>query len=234
MILALNDLLSATGGCVYREVLNELRGVHELSRRLNGAVSIFGSARAAPGSRHFEMARLIAGKLAREDLSVISGGGPGIMRAALEGARAGGTQAIGFNIRLPFEPLDTRDQDISLTFNRFFTRKFAFSQCSDAYVVMPGGMGTLDELFEMLTLIQTGKLASKPVALVDRAFWRGLIAWLREQPLSAGFIHQEDIDSVGLFDDADEVVKFVIEGISAGIRARRIAHALKVTDGALP
>ena len=143
---------------MYSDIVRELKRAHEVSQKLGAAVSIFGSARVAATSPAFELAREVAYKLAVRGYAVISGGGPGIMRAALEGARAGGSPAVGFNINLPFEPLDIERHDISLTLEHFFTRKFAFCRCSDAFVVMPGGMGTLDELFEILTLMQTNKL----------------------------------------------------------------------------
>jgi len=131
------------------------------------------------------------------------------MRAAIEGAREGGGSAVGFNISLPFEPLDTTLQDISLTFDHFFTRKLAFARCSDAFVAMPGGMGTLDELFDILTLVQTGKLQARPIVLVGTDFWRGLLRWMREQLATAGLISGEEVDSICVFDDAHDVVAFL-------------------------
>jgi uncharacterized protein (TIGR00730 family) len=196
---------------MYSDIVRELKGAHEVSEKLGTAVSVFGSARVAAASPAFELAREVAYKLAVRGYAVISGGGPGIMRAALEGARAGGSPAIGFNIKLPFEPLDTERQDISLTFQHFFTRKFAFCRCSDAFVAMPGGMGTLDELFEVLTLMQTQKLESRPVALVGSDYWRGLLQWLRAQPVSSGLIGAEEIDSIALCDSAEDVVSFLAE-----------------------
>lgn len=196
---------------MYSDIVQELQGVHEVSERLGKAVSIFGSARVAVTSPVFELATQVAYKLATHGYAVISGGGPGIMRAALEGARAGGSPAIGFNIKLPFEPLNIEQQDISLTFEHFFTRKFAFSRCSDAFIVMPGGMGTLDELFEVLTLIQTQKLEARPVALVGSDFWRGLLQWLRMHPVASGLIGAEEIDSIALCDSADDVISFLGE-----------------------
>lgn len=131
------------------------------------------------------------------------------MRAAIVGAREGGGSAVGFNISLPFEPIDTAQQDMSLTFDHFFTRKLAFARCSGAFVAMPGGMGTLDELFDILTLIQTGKLQPRPIALVGTEFWNGLLKWMRDQLASTGLISGEEIDSIGVFDDAQDVVAFI-------------------------
>lgn len=196
---------------MYSGVVQELQRVHEVSEKLGAAVSIFGSARVTSASPEFELARRVAYKLAVRGYAVISGGGPGIMRAALEGARAAGSPAVGFNIKLPFEPLDTEQQDISLTFENFFTRKFGFCRCSDAFVVMPGGMGTLDELFEILTLMQTGKLESRPVALVGSSFWSGLLQWLRSHPVSSGLIGADEVDSIAVCDSADDVVTFLVK-----------------------
>lgn len=198
---------------MYSAIVQELEGVHEVSGKLGAAVSIFGSARIPADSPVFELARQVAHRLALQGYAVISGGGPGIMRAALEGARAGGSPAVGFNINLPFEPLDTKQQDISLTFEHFFTRKFAFTRCSDAFVVMPGGMGTLDELFEILTLIQTRKLEPRPIALVGSSFWRGLLQWLREEPAASGLINVHEIDSIALCDTPDDVISFLVRQI---------------------
>jgi uncharacterized protein (TIGR00730 family) len=196
---------------MYSGVVQELRAVHEVSQNLGAAVSIFGSARISSASPEFALARAVAYGLAGQGYAVISGGGPGIMRAALEGARAAGAPAVGFNIKLPFEPLDVEQQDISLTFEHFFTRKFAFCRCSDAFVVMPGGMGTLDELFEMLTLMQTGKLDPRPVALVGTNFWSGLVHWLRANPVSSGLIGVDEVDAIAICDSADDVVAFLGE-----------------------
>lgn len=199
---------------MYSTIVQELEGVHEVSGKLGAAVSIFGSARIAASSPVFKLARQVAHKLALRGYTVISGGGPGIMRAALEGARTGGAPAVGFNINLPFEPLDIEKQDISLTFDHFFTRKFAFTHCSDAFVVMPGGMGTLDELFEILTLMQTQKLERRPIALVGSSFWRGLLQWLREELAASGLISIKEIDAIALCDDADEVVSFLVRQLN--------------------
>ena len=190
---------------MYSGVVQELQEVHAVSEKLGAAV------RVTSASPEFELARHVAYKLAVRGYAVISGGGPGIMRAALEGARAAGSPAVGFNIKLPFEPLDVAQQDISLTFEHFFTRKFGFCRCSDAFVVMPGGMGTLDELFEILTLMQTGKLEPRPVALVGSSFWSGLLQWLRSHPVSSGLIGADEVDSIAVCDSAEDVVTFLVK-----------------------
>ncbi len=136
------------------------------------------------------------------------------MRAAIEGARDGGGPTVGFNINLPFEPVDVSLQDVSLTFDHFFTRKLAFARCSDAFVAMPGGMGTLDELFDILTLIQTQKLQARPIVLVGKDFWQGLLQWMRERLVTCGLISGNEVDSIGVFDDAPEVIAFLTDQLT--------------------
>lgn len=131
------------------------------------------------------------------------------MRAANEGARICGGTAIGLNISLPFEEPDLSQQDISLTFNHLFTRKVGFAHCSQAFVILPGGLGTLDELFEILALVKTQKLPPRPIALVGRSFWSGLLDWLQDEPVQKGLISQSDLVFSGVFDTAPEVIDFV-------------------------
>lgn len=194
---------------MYSAILQEIERVDEIATRLGRSVSFFGSARISEDASTFCLARQIARDLARLGYTIISGGGPGIMRAAIEGAHEAGGPTVGFNISLPFEPLDVALQDISLTFDHFFTRKLAFARCSDAFVAMPGGMGTLDELFDILTLIQTRKLKPRPVVLVGKDFWHGLLQWMREQLAPSGLIAAEEVDSIGVFDDPRDVVAFL-------------------------
>ncbi|RSZ56412.1 TIGR00730 family Rossman fold protein [Massilia atriviolacea] len=194
-----------TGYSMHTTILRELDSIEQTLGRIGPAVSIFGSARIAPGSAVYALAYDIAERLSNLGYTVISGGGPGIMRAANEGASAGASQSIGFNIALPFETLDATYQDISLVFDNFITRKLAFAKCSHAFVVMPGGMGTLDELFEMLTLIQTRKMAKVPVILVGSQFWNGLLEWMRENLESSGLINPGELGDIELLDHADAV-----------------------------
>ncbi|HEU4776397.1 MAG TPA: TIGR00730 family Rossman fold protein, partial [Telluria sp.] len=174
---------------MHATILKELDSIEQTLGCIGTAVSIFGSARIAPENEVFRLAYDIAERLSNQGYTVISGGGPGIMRAANEGASAGASLTAGFNIALPFEPLDDTYQDISLVFNNFITRKLAFAKCSRAFIVMPGGMGTLDELFEMLTLMQTRKMAKVPVILVGSQFWNGLLGWMRERLEQSGLIN---------------------------------------------
>jgi uncharacterized protein (TIGR00730 family) len=193
----------------HEKILTELENIEKFSGCLGPAVSIFGSARITSNSEIFQLTQEIAFHLSRHGYTVISGGGPGIMRAANEGGRVGGTQTVGFNIALPFEPLDTSAQDIAVVFENFITRKLAFVKCSSAFIVMPGGMGTLDELFEVLTLIQTRRMEPVPVVLVGSRFWNGLVVWMREQLEGAGLINSVELREIQLFDDAETVAAFI-------------------------
>lgn len=189
----------------------ELHRVDEVESTLGPSVSIFGSARTMRDANEYASAHKIAQLLAESGFTVISGGGPGIMRAATEGARAGGGCAVGFNISLPFEPPEIELQHISLTFDNFFTRKLAFARCSDAFVVMPGGMGTLDELFDILTLFQTQKIHSRPLVLIGTAFWSGLLTWLRETVAAQKYINATEPEEIAVFDNEQEAVDYILQ-----------------------
>jgi hypothetical protein len=173
------------------------------------AVSIFGSSRVGPGHPLYEKARTIARLFAENGFNVITGGGPGLMEAANRGAVEGGAQSVGLNIRLPMEQEPNTYANVVLDFKYFFVRKVMFVKYAHAYVVFPGGFGTLDELFEALTLIQTDRIKPFPVILVGNDYWTGLLNWLREQLLGTGKISPEDIDLIQSMDDPDEVVAAV-------------------------
>ena len=149
----------------------------------------------------------LARKLSDAGFSVISGGGPGIMEAANKGAFAGASPAVGLNIVLPHEQKANPYQDLSIKFQHFFPRKVMFVKHAVAYVVMPGGFGTLDELFESLTLVQTGKTPDRPIILVGKAFWAGLLDWIREQLLGRNLILEEDLNLIRVIDDEDEIIE---------------------------
>lgn len=168
-------------------------------------VSVFGSARTSPGDPDYELARACAARLGREGYAIVTGGGPGIMEAANRGARDADSPSIGLAIELPFEEYVNDYLDIPLRFHYFFTRKVMFVRYASAFVVFPGGFGTLDELFELAALIQTGKVHGAPVVLVRRAYWEPLLEWLRESVLSAGKVSAEDLQLLALADDEDEV-----------------------------
>lgn len=170
------------------------------------AVSIFGSARIKPDHPYYALCLDISRRLSDAGLAVISGGGPGLMEAANKGAFEGASSSIGLNIELPHEQKGNPWQNISISFRHFFARKVAFVKYADAYVVMPGGFGTLDEMMEVLTLIQTRTTRRIPVILVGTSFWRGLLDWFREQLVGNGLIAPEDMNLVHLIDEPAHVV----------------------------
>jgi uncharacterized protein (TIGR00730 family) len=172
-------------------------------------VSIFGSSRVRPGDEHYENAVLIARQLARNGFNIMTGGGPGIMEAANKGAKEGGAKSIGANIALPLEQAGNPYADIKVEFNYFFVRKVMLIKYAQAYIGMPGGFGTLDEVFEALTLIQTKRIKPFPVILVGSEYWSGLWDWIRSNLLERNMISSEDMDLVTILDDPDEVVEAV-------------------------
>jgi hypothetical protein len=183
-------------------------------------VTIFGSARTAPDDPDYELARAVARRLGSEGFAIITGGGPGIMEAANRGARDAGALSVGLAIQLPFEEGINDHLDISLEFRYFFTRKVMFVRYATAYVIFPGGFGTLDEVFELLTLIQTAKVHAPPVVLVRRAYWDPLVAWLRDTMLAEGKISPGDIDLLALADTEDDICRYVISAARQEMGAR--------------
>ena len=173
------------------------------------AVAVFGSARTRRDSPEYEQARAVGAALAKAGFAVITGGGPGSMEAANKGAHEAGGLSIGCNIELPHEQSLNPYVDLSVEFHYFFARKTMFVKYADAFVIMPGGFGTLDELFEALTLIQTGKVKHFPVVLVGHAYWDGLLAWMREVQLPAGVISEADIGLMTVTDDPDEACTII-------------------------
>ena len=172
-------------------------------------VSLFGSARSEPGSPEFRMAEELAGLLARNGFGVISGGGGGVMAAANKGAAEAGGLSIGLNIELPYEQLPNPYANLALEFHYFFIRKVVFIKYSQAYVILPGGFGTLDELFEALTLIQTQRIRPFPTFLMGSEYWSGLVGWLRERMLAGNFISPEDLDIFTVMDNPEDVVRAI-------------------------
>ncbi len=175
------------------------------------AVTVFGSARALAGDPTYELAREIGRLLALEGYAVITGGGPGVMEAANRGCQEGGGLSIGLNIELPHEQALNAHVDMAIEFRYFFARKTMFVKYADAFVILPGGFGTLDELFEALTLIQTGKIEHFPIILVGAEYWRGLIDWARQTQLSAGAISADDLTIFHVTDDPTEVCRIIRE-----------------------
>jgi uncharacterized protein (TIGR00730 family) len=181
----------------------------EALSEISPAVSIFGSARTPRAHGYYKLTEEIARRLSDAGFSVISGGGPGIMEAASKGAFFGKSPSVGLNIQLPHEQKPNEYQDLSLSFNHFFSRKVMFVKHAVAYVVMPGGFGTLDEMFEALTLVQTGKSRKIPIILVGRAFWQGLLDWFRAQLVAEGMIAADDMQLIQLIDEPGEIVEAI-------------------------
>jgi uncharacterized protein (TIGR00730 family) len=191
-------------------IMAEFIEATEYLSEIRPAVSIYGSARLKPNSPYYKLAMQTARKLSDAGFAVISGGGPGIMEAANKGAHAGKAPSVGLNIELPHEQSGNQWQDISLRFRHFFTRKVTFVKNSDAVIVMPGGFGTLDELAEVLTLIQTKKSRHVPIILVGAEFWKGLLGWFRESLVPMGLINPEDMDLMQVIDEPDQVLEAVL------------------------
>jgi uncharacterized protein (TIGR00730 family) len=180
-----------------------------LLAELGLAVSVFGSARTKPGSAEYEQAVKIAQGLVKEGYAVITGGGPGIMEAANKGAAEAGGMSVGLGIELPMEAGLNGYVNVGVEFRYFFVRKTVFIKYSQAFVVLPGGFGTMDELFEALTLVATGKITKFPIVLVGSAYWSGLLDWLKSTMLAEGKIGQEELALLHIADDPDEVVKII-------------------------
>jgi uncharacterized protein (TIGR00730 family) len=180
-----------------------------LLAELPRAVSVFGSARTQPGSPYYVAGEQLGAALARAGYAVITGGGPGLMEAVNKGCCEAGGTSVGLGIELPFEQTINDWVDIGLNFRYFFARKTMFVKYAQAFVVMPGGFGTMDELFEALTLVQTGKVTSFPVVLYGTSYWAGLVDWIRSSMLSEGKINEVDLDLLQVSDDVDEIVSII-------------------------
>jgi len=192
-------------------IVSEFVEATERLAEVRPAVSIFGSARVRPGHRWYELTVRLARMLSEAGFAVISGGGPGVMEAANRGAHEGPSPSVGLNMQLPHEQLGNSFQDVSLQFRHFFARKVAFAKYATAFVAVPGGFGTLDELAEMLTLIQTRVGRQIPVVLVDSAFWRGLLDWMRDALLSEGLIDARDLELMRIVDEPEQVVDAIFD-----------------------
>jgi len=203
-----------------------------LLAELGPAVSIFGSARTKPGSREYEAAERIGGKIADAGYAVITGGGPGIMEAANKGARNTGGTSVGLGIELPFEQKLNDHVDIGVSFRYFMVRKTIFVKYSQAFVVLPGGFGTLDELFEAITLVQTSKITRFPIVLFGVDYWSGLLDWIKNTMLPGGKIAPADLDLIQLTDDPDEVVRIILDAHENQARAEAEAASRQATAAA--
>ncbi|MCX7194152.1 MAG: TIGR00730 family Rossman fold protein [Proteobacteria bacterium] len=192
-------------------IMSEFVSATDRLAQIHPAVSIFGSARTKPDQPYYKLAEEIARLLSDAGFSVISGGGPGIMEAANKGAFYGKSPSVGLNIQLPHEQSNNPYQNISQSFQHFFARKVMFVKFANAYVVMPGGFGTLDELMEALTLVQTGKTRRIPIILVGTKFWGGMIEWFKTALIDEKVIHPEDMELIQLIDEPQEVVRAIFK-----------------------
>ena len=196
-------------------IMSEFVEATERLAAIKPAVTMFGSARVRPDSPYYMLTEQTARLLSDSGFSVISGGGPGIMEAANKGAFFGKSPSVGLNIQLPHEQQNNPYQDISQTFRHFFARKYMFVRFASAYVVMPGGFGTLDELMEALTLIQTGKARKIPLILVCSDFWGGMIDWFKDRLVAEGMVEAEDINLIQLIDEPEKVVEAIFKHYEA-------------------
>ena len=195
-------------GAIAQEFREGFEAVDKIDRP---AVTIFGSARIREGDPVYEQAREAARRFAEHGWAVVTGGGPGVMEAANRGAQEAGGLSVGFNIELPHEQRSNGYIDLSLTFRHFYARKTMFVKAAEGFLVFPGGFGTADELFEALTLIQTGKVLHFPVVLFDSDYWGELLEWVRDELLADGMISPEDVDLLFVTDDLDEAIAHVLE-----------------------
>ena len=205
-----NEIKTNDSWAIFKIMGEFVNGFEKMSA-IGPCVTIFGSARTRQENKYYELTVDIARKIAEAGYGIITGGGPGIMEAGNRGAHLAGGTSVGLNIDLPFEQHDNPyiDDDKSLDFDYFFVRKVMFVKYSQGFVVLPGGFGTLDELFEAITLIQTNKIGRFPIILVGSSFWRGLIDWIKDIMLEAGNISETDLDLIRMVDSAEEVVELI-------------------------
>lgn len=203
------DALSIDESWRMFRIMAEFVDAIETLSQVKHAVSIFGSARTKPNDPYYRKAELLAQRLVEKGFGVITGGGPGVMAAANKGAAEAGGQSVGMNIRLPFEQKPNPYANVSIDYKYFFIRKVMFVKYAVAYVILPGGFGTMDELFEALTLIQTKRIKSFPVILMGSEYWKGLFDWLRKTMLRDHKISPDDLELFQMIDDPDEAVKHI-------------------------
>ena len=206
-----NEIRTNDSWAIFK-IMSEFVNGYESMARIGPCVSIFGSARTKPGEKYYELAESIAYKISKAGYGVITGGGPGIMEAGNKGAHQGGGKSVGLNIDLPFEQFHNKyiDRESNLNFDYFFVRKVIFVKYSQGFIVMPGGFGTMDELFEAITLIQTKKITKRPVVLVGTEYWSGLVEWVKKIMLEKeNNISADDMRFLTIVDTADEAVKYV-------------------------
>ncbi len=206
----INDLKIGESWRIFKIIGEFVDGVEAL-HDIGPAISMFGSARTKPGTPYYKKAEVIAGKFAKYGFGVITGGGGGIMEAGNKGASEAKGTSVGLNISLPFEQKPNDYSNIKVQFNYFFIRKVMFIKYAKAYIIMPGGFGTLDEMFEAITLIQTMRLKPLPVILVGTEYWSGLIDWIKTRLIKEKTVSKKDLDIFHLLDDPDEIVDFVLK-----------------------
>lgn len=199
------------------KIMAEFVEAYDKMAKAGPCVAIFGSARTKENHPHYQQAVEIGEKLARAGYGVITGGGPGIMEAGNKGARQGNGVSVGLNIDLPFEQFHNQyiDRDHFLEFDYFFVRKVIFVKYSQAFVILPGGFGTLDELFEAMTLVQTKKIARRPIVLLGKAYWQGLFEWVVNTQLKEGYISETDLSLYKITDSTDEALQFIEDFFSS-------------------
>lgn len=205
-----NEIKTYDSWQIFKIMSEFVEGFEKLSR-IGPCVSIFGSARTKPGTKYYKLAEEIAYLLAKKGFGIITGGGPGIMEAANKGAHFSGGKSVGLNINLPFEQVANEfiDPDKLIDFDYFYVRKVMFMKYSQGYIVIPGGFGTLDELFEAITLVQTQKLVHFPVVLLDKEYWKGLVDWINDRLIEEKHISIEDLEIFSVVDKAEEAVKVI-------------------------
>jgi uncharacterized protein (TIGR00730 family) len=211
----INQLEKEESWRMFRIIGEFVEGFDALSR-ITPAVTVFGSARAKPGEFAYDTAEAIGREIARAGFTVVTGGGPGVMEAASKGASQAGGKAVGLNIEIPMEQSGNLYTTISLHFHYFFVRKVMLVKYATAFVLLPGGFGTIDEMFETVTLIQTHKIRPFPVILVGGTYWRGLLDWIRDQALVDGFIAPSDLDLFTLTDSPAEVAQRITDFYRGG------------------
>lgn len=224
----MEDLKTSETWRVFR-IQSELVEGFETLHELGPAVTIFGSSRLAPGNKYYEDASTVAKMLADDGFAVITGGGPGIMEGANKGAKKGKAHSVGLNIEIPAEQIPNKYQDISLFFRYFFIRKLMFVKYAMAFIIFPGGFGTMDELFESLTLVQTRRIQSFPVILYGKEYWKGLIDWMKDTLVPNSTIGREDFALFSLVDTPKEVRFLINEHCRAfcGIKPKGWNHTKK-------
>lgn len=206
-----NEIKAGNSWQIFKIMSEFVEGFEKMTK-IGPCVSIFGSARTKPDNKYYQLAEEIGMRMTQEGYGVITGGGPGIMEAANKGAKAGKGKSVGLNIRLPFEQSSNIyvDMDKNINFDYFFVRKTIFLKYSQGFIAMPGGFGTLDELFEALTLVQTSKIAHFPVILVGSEYWNGLVNWIKGAMLEGQHnIGPQDLELFHIVDTADEAVKII-------------------------